>query len=320
MRGEGDASADPPADGFWLRFLRNWSVLVLYLVVLAVAYLRFGFLFQFTLGAAWLAVIPVVAYFGRSREFLKNTVFLISVLLSYEALQGITGSLVSSGSVTSLASVDRAIFGFDFTSAVQNAFASPSATMVSLFFYTIHLFLPIAGILLFWFVNRKVYRGYAYSLVLTSYLALFTFIVFPTSPPWFTGAAQNLIPTGSGMLSPALQGLQNALMSIESDKFAAFPSLHAAYAVLFTVFAFRLNRKFGLVSLIIPGGVFFATIYLGQHYVIDLVGGLVYALGSVALVDWLTSRHTPAPVVGNPGMTASRANTRADEAREPTIR
>jgi membrane-associated phospholipid phosphatase len=275
-----------------MKFLRNWSVPLLYLIVLVAIYLRFGFLFQFTLGVVWLAVIPIAvipiaAYVGESsREFLKNSVFFVCLLLSYEALQGVTGFLISSGSVVSLAYVDRAIFGFAFT--LQNTFAHPSVTLLSTVFYGLHVFLVIAAIILFWFKNRMIYRGYAYSMVLTSYLALFTFIVFPTSPPWFSGAARNLLSAGIAMLPSALQELQQMLLAIESDKFAAFPSLHAAYAVLFTVYALRLSRKLGLLVLVIACGVFFSTIYLGQHYVIDLLGGIIYSLAAVAVVDKLT--------------------------------
>jgi membrane-associated phospholipid phosphatase len=269
-------------------FLRNWSVPLLYLVVLVVTYVRFGFLFQLILGAVCLAVIPIAAYFGKSnREFLKNSVFFVSLLLSYEALQGVTGALINSGSVASLADIDGSIFRFAYD--LQKVFFSPSVTVASILFYGLHVFLIIVAVVLFWFRNRMIYRGYAYSMILTSYLALFTFVVFPTSPPWFTGAARNLLSDGSVLLPSALQELQQALLAIESDKFAAFPSLHAAYAVLFTIYALRLSRKLGLVVLAIACGVFFSTIYLGQHYVIDLIGGIIYSLAAVAVVDKLTA-------------------------------
>jgi len=274
-------------------FLRYWLVPTLYVAVLLVAYLRFGFLFQLTMGVAWLAVVPVIAYFGKSREFLNNTVFFVSLLLSYEALQGITGQLVGSGSVVSLAGLDKTLVGFNLPLAVQSAFQSNWVTVVSTIFYGLHVFLVIAAVILFWFLNKSVYRGYAYSMILCSYLALMTFIIMPTAPPWYSGTAQNLLPSGNGMLPGPIQGLQQALLAIESDKFAAFPSLHGAYATLFAVFALRLNRKAGIAGLVIACGVYFSTLYLGQHYLIDLIAGVVYALGSVLVVDRLLSRHSP---------------------------
>jgi membrane-associated phospholipid phosphatase len=272
-------------------FLRNWSVPVLYLMILVAVYVRFGFLFQFTLGAVWLCVIPVIAYVARSREFLRNSAFIVTLLLSYEALQGVTGRLISDGSVASLASIDTALFGFNLSSAVQNAFYSASVTLVSTIFYNMHIYLVVAALILFWFTSRKVYSEYAYSIVLTSYLALMTFILMPTAPPWFVGPAQNLLPAGNSMLPSAMQTVQQALMTIESDKLAAFPSLHGAYVTLFAVYAFRVGKKWGLVALIIAGGVYFSTVYLGQHYVMDLVGGAVYSFAAVLLVDRLMARH-----------------------------
>jgi len=286
------------------QFLRYWLAPALYVVVLLVAYVRFGFLFQFTLGAAWLCLIPVLVYFGKSREFLSNTVIFVSLLLGYEALQSVTGQLVNPGSLVSMAGLDKALVGFNLPLAVQTAFSSNLVTLIATGFYGIHLFLVVAAVILFWLVNKAVYRGYAYSIVLCSYLALITFIVMPTSPPWYSGVAQNLIPSASNLLPGPLQVLQQTLLAIESDKFAAFPSLHAAYATLFAVFAFRLNRKVGYVGLAIAIGVYFSTLYLGQHYAIDLIGGIAYALGSVLVVDrLLTGRHTQAssnPTGGNP--------------------
>lgn len=281
----------PRALGF--SFLKYWLAPTLYVAVLAVAYIRFGFLFQFTLGAAWLCVIPIMVYFGKSREFFNNTVILVSILLGYEALQSITGQLVNPGALMSMAGLDQALLGFNLPLAIQRAFASNWVTLIATGFYGIHLFLVAAAVILFWFVNKVVYRAYAYSIVLCSYLALITFIVMPTSPPWYSGVAQNLIPSANNLLPGPLQVLQQAMLAIESDKFAAFPSLHAAYATLFAVFAFRLNRKVGYVGLVIAIGVYFSTLYLGQHYVVDLIGGVVYSLGSVLIVDRLLSSRPP---------------------------
>lgn len=271
-------------------FLRNWLVPVLYVAVLIAVYIRFGFLFQFTLGLVWLCVIPVVAYFGRSREFIRNTAFVVSALLSYEALQGVTGSIVDPKNVVSLAAADKAIFGFNFTAAVQNAFASAAVTFVSTIFYGMHLFLVAAALIIFWFTSKKVFNGYAYSIILTSYLALITFILVPTAPPWFVGTAKNLIPDAGSLLPSGLQSVQQILMAIESDKFAAFPSLHGAYVTLLTVYSFRVSKKWGILALAIAGGVLFSTIYLGQHFVMDLAGGVVYSLAAIFVVDKMLAR------------------------------
>jgi membrane-associated phospholipid phosphatase len=259
-------------------------------------YLRFGKLPEMSLAAAALLALPVIGVIMKSKDFLRSSVLFVTVLLTYEALQGLTGVLARSGTIVSLAWLDRALVGFDFASAVQTAFASSTATLLSTLFYGLHVFLIIIAIGLFWFKDRLVYRGYTYSMILTSYLALLTFIVVPSAPPYLVGAAKDLLSAGDRMLPSFLQSIQAVLLSGESDIFAAFPSLHAAYATLFSFFMFKLGRRYGLVSLPILFGVYFSIIYLGQHYLVDLLAGVAYAMFSAYVVERLTSgRHTGPP-------------------------
>ena len=265
---------------FNLPSLELLFAIVVYATVNMAVYLRFGKLPELSLGVVVLLTLPVVGFVTRSKEFTRSSLLFITVILTYEALQGLTGALVNSGTVVSLAGLDRALVGFDFTSAFQAAFASSAITLVSTFFYGLHVLLIIIAVVLFWFKNKTVYRGYAYSMILTSYLALLTFVIIPSAPPWFVGTARNLLTAGDKMLPSFLQSVQAVLLSGESDIFAAFPSLHAAYVTLFSVFMFKLDRRCGFASLPIVFGVYFSIIYLGQHFLVDLLAGITYAMFS----------------------------------------
>jgi membrane-associated phospholipid phosphatase len=48
--------------------------------------------------------------------------------------------------------------------------------------------------------------------------------------------------------------------------------------VIFCYFMLKLDRRLGLVAIPVTFGILFSTLYLGQHYLIDLLGGAVYAL------------------------------------------
>ena len=267
------------------------AVALIYVTVLAAAYFRFGMLPEISFAVAAVLILPFIGLATRSKEFMKNSALIVAVLLTYEALQGITGTLVRQGSVVSLAGVDQALVGSNFAADVQTAFASSATTFVSTMFYGMHVFLIMIAFVLFWFKDRAVYRGYTYSLLVTTYLALFTFIVLPTAPPWLAGTAQNLLKPGIKMLPAAFQQVQAVLLSGESDVVAAFPSLHAAYVTLFSIFMFKLGRKYGFASLPIAGGVYFSIIYLGQHYLVDLLGGVAYAGITVYAVDRMIARR-----------------------------
>jgi membrane-associated phospholipid phosphatase len=57
------------------------------------------------------------------------------------------------------------------------------------------------------------------------------------------------------------------------------PSLHTAFATLIALFAMsRLHSRWRLVVLAYPAVMGLALVYLGEHYVIDLVAGVGYAV------------------------------------------
>jgi membrane-associated phospholipid phosphatase len=262
-----------------------WLLPGAYIIILLLSYLRFGILFQFSLGLYSLAALPIIIILGRSKEFLKNWTPFMALLLSYEALQGIAGYVAGSGNVVSLAQIDETVWGFNLTGFVQSTFSSQDLTYVASFLYSLHFPIVIGSAVFFWYTDKKTYSRYVYALLLTSYLSLATFVLMPTAPPWYSGAASNVVGNASGPLSGFFNGIAQISRAIESDKFAAFPSLHGAYAVLFCYYMIRSRFKLIFVALPLTIGILFSTLYLGQHYLIDLVGGGAYAAISVVVVE-----------------------------------
>ncbi len=70
-----------------------------------------------------------------------------------------------------------------------------------------------------------------------------------------------------------------------ANKVAAIPSLHAAYPVMIFLFSLFLKRKW-LITLtgIYMLSVWYAVVYLGEHYLIDVIIGALYALVSFAII------------------------------------
>ena len=61
---------------------------------------------------------------------------------------------------------------------------------------------------------------------------------------------------------------------------AAFPSLHAAYPLLAALALWPVARRGALAAFAWSGAVWFSVVYLGQHYVTDVLGGIVFAAGT----------------------------------------
>jgi membrane-associated phospholipid phosphatase len=81
--------------------------------------------------------------------------------------------------------------------------------------------------------------------------------------------------------------------------YAAFPSLHAGCPVVAAAPAWRQSRKVGIVLWVWAVIVWIVVVYLGEHYVSDVIGGVVYATIAIVIVrllSWRYSRRRSLPI------------------------
>ena len=220
--------------------------------------------------------VPLVGLTGFYRRGTRAWVALFMIVLSYEAIAGPIDSLADSGRILSLFDFDKYLWGFNLTGWIQSAILSKSMTDVTYIFYEALIpFIAVASVVV-WRSGRGMFGRYVTAMLLTSYAALLTFLLVPTAPPWYSGAALNLVQnsgigTTTGYLGPLA-------VLFQPDYYASFPSMHAAYSVICSYFLLKTRRGTGAVSLVLTGGILFSTLYLGQHYLIDLAAGAAYAL------------------------------------------
>ncbi len=118
-----------------------------------------------------------------------------------------------------------------------------------------------------------------------SLLGFATYLCFPAAPPWWA-TRNGFIAEPGADLSHFVSG--DLITVLSPNPIAAMPSLHAAYPLYFSLIAMRLAGRRLAWTLALPLAVGAATVYLGHHYVIDLIAGYVYAAlaalgGSMAL-------------------------------------
>jgi len=90
---------------------------------------------------------------------------------------------------------------------------------------------------------------------------------------------------------------------IDPNPYTAIPSLHAAYPFLVLLFAVKFFRRRGLIVLPYVAIVWFAVIYLGEHYATDVLIGAAYATAAffagplavraVARIRWRPAAFVP---------------------------
>jgi membrane-associated phospholipid phosphatase len=112
------------------------------------------------------------------------------------------------------------------------------------------------------------------------------YILLPTAPPWWAAAngytgddeiERRMVHVGEEVWGRAWEPLFNG---VDGNPWAAMPSLHFGASVLAAILLSESSPAAGAAGWTYAGVLGFALVYLGEHYVIDLLAGL----GLVAVV------------------------------------
>jgi membrane-associated phospholipid phosphatase len=130
-------------------------------------------------------------------------------------------------------------------------------------------------------MEDRLFRSFIAACILTFALGTTTFIFFPTYIP--------VIPVEGNDIFSALM----RIIHENWGRYDAFPSGHVYITTLFTLFISRWypRRRFLWISILII--VSLSTLFTGQHYVLDVLGGYLVALAGYRFGLWW-SRFYPA--------------------------
>jgi membrane-associated phospholipid phosphatase len=197
--------------------------------------------------------------------------------------------------------LDRLMFaGIDPVVWLQSRFFS--ATEVGLlaflavlvhasFFVAPHL---VAVAALVW--RRSLFSRFVLLYLAVNYAGLLIYFLLPTAPPWM--AAQ----------SGYLDGVERVVFHFghieagtDPNPVAAMPSLHMAVTMLIFLWHRRVVPHLAPASLVYCGLMGVALVYLGEHYVVDLIAGILLAVAvERALARWLARRGEDLDAVAMP--------------------
>jgi membrane-associated phospholipid phosphatase len=250
----------------------------------------------------WLLALFVGAVLlGRGVRFLRDWIPFLLLLFGYEFMRGIAGNVATSDGLTAenhgrvqvdwLIEWDRWLFGgTDPTIWVQQKLYTPGQShwydALAAIAYLLHFVYPLVFAFALWLRRRDRFWEFSLALLVMSYSAFIFFLLLPTAPPWLAADWGML----EGFQRPSQEGFQVLLPGRYDnlDTFtlwthhspnpvAAVPSLHAAFPWLVLLFAVRYFGRIGWLMLIYNAAVWFAIVYMGQHWVIDIVAGIIWA-------------------------------------------
>ncbi|MGE5597404.1 MAG: phosphatase PAP2 family protein [Hyphomicrobiales bacterium] len=204
-----------------------------------------------------------------------------------------------------LGDLERAVFqGRTPTTLLQRGIYSHDLVWLDFAGFALHLswfFLPfVAGILVTVFERDRLPELLGW-LIAAFYVAALSFLVFPVRPPWMDPGVHRVLVERSFI----------NYTGIDNNPVAAFPSLHACIPMLLGLFfALRGRRLRFLRGLFfaLALAIGFAVVYLGEHWVLDVLGGYALA-GAVAYLFVSRRMHRLyARIPGQPVARLSRLN------------
>lgn len=280
-----------------------WLCALRILTIAAVVYI-FGVRRIFwTPDTLFISLLVLFFVFGQARAFVVRFLPFMALLLVYDSFRSIADNLNKSVHFTQMISFDKWLFGGTLpTTWLQHHLWHGHVMWYDFYFYflyTMHFLAPVGLALLIWKQHSNLYWRFVTALVGLSFMAFITYIVFPAAPPWMAGEHGLVAVHHISSEIWATMGIHNyseVYGKLSPNEVAAVPSLHAAYPTLFTLFLAKMYgwRRMWWAA-IYPISLWFGVVYLGEHYVFDVLLGVLYAViayfGTMKAFVYIASRR-----------------------------
>ena len=148
--------------------------------------------------------------------------------------------------------------------------------------YVTYFAAPHLAAILAWRLKPALFPRVVIVISLSFLLGLVLYFLVPTAPPWLasdtgrTETVHRVMPELTSHVSK--QSYSESSEAIGKNDVAAMPSLHMALTVVVGLTAARFGRVGTWLGRLYMAMMALALVYLGEHYVVDEVAGLAFAL------------------------------------------
>jgi len=223
---------------------------------------------------------------GTEKEQLfEITVYLLlwlAIVVIYENLTMMTAFVPMDLKDSMLMNLDQNFFGQTPALAIQEMglyrpYLTQFFTFTYIAIYT--LFPPLFGMYLLISKKKSELAKYVATFAVVGMLGYLIYLLVPGVGPevYYASLFNDELYRNSGIDHILVQGLQGYPKN-------AFPSMHTAFIVLFMIFAYRDDKRIFLITLPLTISLLISTIYLRQHYFVDLIAGAALSLMIAALM------------------------------------
>lgn len=251
----------------------------------------------------WLG-LGMAAFSLEVSRVVRDWLPLVGVILAYDVLRGAADGLGVGTRETPQIRVEEKLFGSPVpTVRLQEHFWHGGNHLrwwdyATWFLHLTHFFATFIALAVIWVFAHDKFARYATMVCVLALTGFATYVAYPAAPPWMAAQHGNL-GESNRMIALVWQHLPltNAGAVFEhgtgyANDVAAMPSLHAAFALLFTLYLWRLVPRYVRPLLAVyPLAMALALVYSGEHYAIDCFAGWFYAGAAFASVNWAFERR-----------------------------
>jgi membrane-associated phospholipid phosphatase len=240
----------------------------------------------------------------------------VLAILAYENLHDLTNLIHPLTVDDALLSADRWLFGVEPTQWLDQHFIVPLFTDWMVFTYGLYFVLPVSlALVLYSNRNEAAFRSLMLSTLICLCCGFIGYLLVPAVGPRYWLKDSYSVPVLRGWLFTG--NASATFKSVEAVMRDCFPSLHTAVSSVSLYWAFRLRHVLPgrslwfWVYLPLVVSLWFSTVYLRQHWVVDVFAGWAVA----ALAVWLAARVTSRYIAARDRVLAAAGETSAWTAR-----
>jgi membrane-associated phospholipid phosphatase len=249
----------------------------------------------------WLGV-GMAAFSLELSRVVRDWLPLVGIIFVYDLLRGGADGLFPTHETPQIR-LEMALFGkpVPTTWLQEHLWHGPNHLQwydyVTWFLHLSHFFATFIAAAVIWVVAREHFARYAGMVSVLAMSGFATYVLYPAAPPWMA-AQHGDLSESNRMIGPIWRHIPvtNAGAVFEhgqgyANDVAAMPSLHAAFALLFSIYLWRLVPRWAKPILAVyPLAMTFALVYSGEHYLVDCIAGWAYAVFAFWSVNYVTAR------------------------------
>ncbi len=178
---------------------------------------------------------------------------------------------------------------------------TPILDVLTGLFYLSWVPVPILFSFIQFLKNRRIFVEFILVFLYVNLIGFVIYYLYPAAPPWY-------VQIHGFIFNPHVQGnpaglvhfdqlfgidLFHKIYSKSSNVFAAMPSLHSAYPVVLVFYSIKAKCHWLMSAFffILMLGIWFSAVYLGHHYVLDVLAGILCA-GTAIGTFYLAIKYT----------------------------